>query len=188
MDFLRRLSFSLWYYRHPPWESGQVPPEVEDFIRAHPCGWAMDLGCGTGTSSLALAKAGWTVTGIDFAPRAIALARNKARSAGVTVDFQVGDVTRLGDTRGPFDLVLDIGCFHGLSQGHKRIYLDHLENLLAVNGSWLLYGFFKPEEGLGPGLTGREPEEITQRMPLVWRKNGVDRNARPSAWFLFQKP
>ncbi len=43
---LRRLDFILRYLRRPAWNSGIVPP-----------GAALDLGCGAGTSSLALAQA-----------------------------------------------------------------------------------------------------------------------------------
>ena len=69
------MTFDLWYLRRPPWDSGIVPPEVEDFIRDNAPGHALDLGCGTGTSSLGLAQAGWTVTGVDFARRAISTAK-----------------------------------------------------------------------------------------------------------------
>jgi len=195
MSFLRRLSFLLWYTCRAPWDSGIVPPEVEAFIRDYPAGRtlrqtqrrALDLGCGTGTSSLALARAGWSVKGVDFVPRAIKIAKQKAKSEGVSVDFRVDDVTRLRDITGPFDLVLDIGCFHGLAARQKLRYLGNLAALLAPGGTWLLYGFFKPEEVPGPGLTVHEAEDLVKRFRLVWRADGVDKNARPSAWFKFEK-
>ncbi|HZD55845.1 MAG TPA: class I SAM-dependent methyltransferase, partial [Anaerolineales bacterium] len=72
MKILRRIFFNLWYYREPPWDTGISPPELLAFIESHPAGQALDLGCGTGTNVITLARNGWQVTGVDFAPRAIA--------------------------------------------------------------------------------------------------------------------
>jgi len=198
MNLFRRLTFSLWYFRRPPWDSGIVPPEVADFIQTHSPDKALDLGCGSGTSSLALAKAGWQVTGVDFVPRAIEIAKRKAKSANASVDFLVADVTRLPRFlfSTPYDLVLDIGCFHGLPPSVKLTYLDQLPRLLAPGGTWLMYGFFKPirdpvsDRNLvsrGPGLLEADIERIQARLTLIKRQNGMDKKARPSAWFWFEK-
>ena len=48
--FIRRLTFSLWYYFNPPWDSGISPPELLDFLEGRSSGHAIDLGCGTGTN------------------------------------------------------------------------------------------------------------------------------------------
>src|SRR5437867_11299153 len=100
--------------RRPPWDTGITPPEVERFVASHAPGRAIDLGCGTGTNAVYLARHDWTAVGVDFAGRAIAKARRRARDAGVVsrCTFYVGDVTRLDYLTGPFDLALDIGCLH----------------------------------------------------------------------------
>lgn len=184
----RRLAFNLWYFRKPPWDSGISPPELLEFIRTHPAGRAIDLGCGTGTNVIALAKAGWQVTGVDFAPRAIRMAKNKAKRAKIEADLRVGDVTRLDKIAGPFDLALDIGCFHSLPQTGKLDYLTQLDRLLAPGGFWLMYGFFHPGPPQpAPGLAEADIDRITARFSLLTRQNGFDRRERPSAWFLFQK-
>lgn len=184
----RRLDFILRYLGSPPWDSGIVPPEVEDFITAHPPGRALDLGCGSGTSSLALARAGWQVTGVDFVPRALRMARRKAKAAGLYVDFRVGDVTRLAASllTASFSLVLDIGCFHGLDERQKRLYLDQLPRLLAPGGTWLLYGFFRQPDSSPPGLSEEDIAAAQTILHLVKRQDGVDKKSRPSAWFWFQ--
>lgn len=187
MSFYRRLLFNLKYLYRPPWDTGIVPPEVVDYIATHKPGRALDLGCGTGTSSLALAKAGWTVTGVDFAPRAIRSAKRKARKAKLAIDFRVGDVSRLPAFTSPFDLVLDIGCFHGLPPSGKTDYLNQLDRLLAPSGEWLLYSFFNFEDAPGPGLTVHELESITKQLKLLQRIDGNERNIHFSAWFLFRK-
>jgi len=187
MSLFHRLAFSLWYLRNPPWDSGIIPPEVEDFIQDNPPGIALDLGCGSGTSSLALASAGWRVTGIDFVPRAIRLAKQKAKRQNLKVDFRLADVLHLPLLPDPFSLVLDIGCFHGLSPAGKLTYLEQLPRLLAPRGTWMLYGFFKSEGAPGPGLVGSDLERASRQLSLLKRQDGTDRKSRPSAWVWLRK-
>jgi SAM-dependent methyltransferase len=184
---LRWLTFNLWYLRRPPWDSGITPPELKEFIASHDPGRALDIGCGTGTNVVALAQAGWQVAGIDFAGRAIRIARAKVRKAGVTADLRVGDATKLKGIAGPFDLALDIGCFHGLGSG-KADYLSALDRVLAPGGYWLMYGFFKSlPDYAGPGLATPDLDLIPAHFALVSRQDGFDKHERPSAWFLYQK-
>ena len=101
------------------------------------------------------------------------------------MSFQVSDVTTLRGIEGPFDLALDIGCFHGL--GDHEGYLSRLETVLVPDGYWLMYGFFKSTPGeRGPGLDDRVLRLIEPHgFQLVSRSDGTDKRGRPSAWFLF---
>ncbi|GAB4422491.1 MAG: hypothetical protein Kow002_11880 [Anaerolineales bacterium] len=187
MSRLRKLIFSLWYYFNPPWDSGVSPPELLEFLKTQPPGRAIDLGCGTGTNVVTLAEAGWSVTGIDFAPRAIRIAKRKVRQAGLQADLRVGDVTNLKGINGPFDFALDLGCFHGLGE-KKAPYLRELDRILAPGGFWLMYGFFKSAASdPGPGLAEADLEMIQSRFKLLSRQDGVDKVGRTSAYFLFEK-
>jgi ubiquinone/menaquinone biosynthesis C-methylase UbiE len=185
---LRRLNFSLWYFFHPPWDSGISPPELLDFISHHSAGRAIDLGCGTGTNVITLVQHGWQVTGIDFAPRAIRLARHKMKQAGIQANVSVGDVTRLQGIEGPFDLALDLGCFHGLPD--RPAYLAQLRRVLAPGGHWLMYGMLKTDsDDPRPGLTEADIDLVqSSGFQLLSRKDGWDKRSRASAWFLFQRP
>ena len=185
MSFLRRLTFSLWYYSKPPWDTGISPPELIDFIANHSPGKAIDIGCGTGTNVIALAQAGWQVTGVDFVPRAIKMAKRKTQKAGVQAELFVRDVTDLKGITGPFDLALDIGCFHSIGD-KKANYLSELDRILAPGGHWLMYGFFSPDQS-GPGLVEADLDLIPASLTQVWRQDGYDRGERASAWFLFRK-
>lgn len=184
---IHRLRFWWMYLRRPPWDSGITPPELYEFITTHPAGRAIDLGCGTGTNVLTLAQHGWQVTGVDFVPKAIRDAKRKLKAASLHADLLVGDVTNLSGTIGPFDLALDIGCFHGLE--NKSKYLDELDRLLASSGHWLFYGFVSPaSHPSGPGLDAAILDRIQARgFFLLSRADGFDRRDRSSAWFLFQK-
>ena len=181
---LRRLIFNLWYLFRPPWDTGVSPPELMEFIEGHPPGRALDLGCGTGTNVITLAQHGWEVTGVDFAGRAIRAARRKARQAGIDVDLRVGDVMKEGVPAGPYDLVLDMGCFHSLPQEGRRRYAANVERLLAREGTYMLYVFLKTAGNeLGPGVTDAELAALPFK--LTARREGDERGRRPSAWLTF---
>lgn len=195
MSFLRRLTFSLWYYSKPPWDTGISPPELLDFINNNPPGNAIDIGCGTGTNVITLAQAGWQVIGMDFAPRAIKLAKRKTKRAGIEAELLVRDASKLEGITGPFDLALDMGCFHGMGD-KKANYLSELERILAPGGYWLMYGFFNSDPfrsaqdtpaSDSPGLAEADLELIPTSMTQVWRQDGFDKWERTSAWFLYQK-
>jgi ubiquinone/menaquinone biosynthesis C-methylase UbiE len=186
-NLLRRLSFHYWYFGQPPWDTGVSPPELLDFIQNHKPGRAIDIGCGTGTNAITLAHAGWEVTGVDFAPRAVKLARQKADNAGAQAEFLIGDATKLQGINGPFDLAFDLGCFHGIPGSGREMYLEQLDRILASGGFWLLYGFLKSgADQSGTGLAESDIQLISSRLALVSRRDGVDRRG-PSAWFLFNK-
>ncbi len=70
----------------------------------------LDLGCGSGSFSLALAGAGFSVIGIDRYTTLLDVAREKRRSRRLTnLSFSRADVSAFGD--GDFDQVVSI---HGL--------------------------------------------------------------------------
>jgi len=99
----------------------------------------------------------------------------------------VADVTRLPPFPAPFDLVLDIGCFHSLGE-RKANYLTQLDTLLAPGGTWLMYGFFAPDaHHSGPGLAEADLSLVPASLTLLWRQDGTERGARPSAWFAYRK-
>jgi len=184
---LRKLFFNLWYFRAPPWDTGISPPELINFINHTPPGRALDLGCGSGTNVITLVQHGWQATGIDFAPRAIQIAESKAKQAGVTASLSIGDVTQLDSIPGPFDLILDIGCFHTLPEIGKTRYLNHVKRLLAPDGTYLLYGFLKGIGENGPGLVPEDVFNLTDTLQLIYRQDGTERGRRLSTWFIFKK-
>ena len=66
----------------------------------------LDVGCGGGLLSEALAKAGAEVTAIDLAPELVKVARLHGLESGVKVDYRVQSVEALADERpGAFDAV-----------------------------------------------------------------------------------
>ena len=187
MNFFRRISFNFWYLRRPPWDSGITPPELFEFIQTHPAGRALDIGCGTGTNVITLAKTGWQAQGFDFASRAISIAKRKIKKADVQASLFTDDATKMKNVKGQIDLALDIGCFHGIP--NKADYLTQLDRVLAPGGFWLMYGFFKQtDDPSAPGLAPADLNMISaQTFSQISRRDGFDKRERKSAWFLYQK-
>jgi SAM-dependent methyltransferase len=118
--------FNLMYLFKPRWDTGIPAPELVRVVEKLPAGSALDLGCGTGTNLRYLSERGRKVTGIDFATEAIRQARRKL--GGMDATLVVGDVTRM-DAMGlpaPYDLVLDMGCFHNLGEAGQEAYATGL--------------------------------------------------------------
>ncbi|WP_369184282.1 class I SAM-dependent methyltransferase [Streptomyces sp. Y1] len=117
-------------------------------------GRALDLGCGPGRNALYLASRGFEVDAVDLSPVAVAWARDRAREAGADVRFLCGDAFARagGELAGPYDLVVDSGCFHHLAP-HRRVgYLALLERVLAPGGVLSLTCFAAGEGGMGSEL------------------------------------
>ncbi len=182
---LRRLTFNLSYLFKPPWDTGIPAPELVRFVEASPPGKALELGCGTGTNSLYLAQRQWEVTGIDFAPLAVRAARRKIR--GLPAKVMVADVTKLSDLplEGPFDLALDIGCFHSLAKSGREGYAGGLGKWLRRGGTYLVYAFQPDAARPVRGISKEEMAAYFQDgFTLVNYEQG---QGWPSAWYTFER-
>jgi cyclopropane fatty-acyl-phospholipid synthase-like methyltransferase len=125
---------------------------------------------------------------VDFAPRAIKLAKQKLKRAGIQAGLSVNDATKLNGIIGPFDLALDLGCFHGISKEGRGKYQTQLDCILAPNGFWLLYAFLNPNTPQSSsGLAEADLSLISTHLTLLSRRDGFDKRERQSAWFLYQK-
>lgn len=185
----RRLHFWWLYFRkRTRWDTGIVPPEVHRLADHLPPGRALDLGCGTGVSSVFLAQRGWVVTGIDFIPSAIRQAQRRARRASVRVDFRVGDVTRLDMLTVAYDLILDIGCFHSLNAVQRSAYAATVRRLAALGSTLALYAHF-PRLLHGEPV-GIAPEDMARAFAPAFVMDsteiGTDAD-KPAAWYYLRK-
>lgn len=79
----------------------------------------LDAGCGTGTYSIALAREGFRVRGIDRSGDLIAEARRKAATVGINIPFSEGDiVSLLADLQ--VDAILCRGVLNDLTEDESR--------------------------------------------------------------------
>jgi SAM-dependent methyltransferase len=140
-----------------PWDIGR-PQRV--FVRlADAAEFAppvLDSGCGTGEHALMLAQRGLEVLGVDVAPTAIGLARQKAAKRGLSVEFEVGDVLALDQVGRRFATVLDSGVFHTFDDTDRARYVASLASALERGGVIHLLCFSEHT----PGDWG--PRRVTQ--------------------------
>jgi SAM-dependent methyltransferase len=184
-----RWKFRWRYWRHQtPWDTRITPPEVMDFITRNPPGNALDLGCGTGTNAITLARHGWQATGVDFAPRAIRTARRKAAMAGVKIDFHVADVTDLRVLADAYDFALDIGCLFTLAKAERWKYAKELSRLLRSDGCFMLYAWLpRPWHGGRAGISAEEVESLLHPDFSKVRSVIGEEGGHPSAWYWFRR-
>ena len=190
---MNRLRFWWsYFFGKTRWDTGIVPPEIVALADRLPAGRALDLGCGTGTSSLYLAQRGWRVTGIDFIPAAARRARQKARAANLhrQIDLHVADVTRLDFLTGPFDLAIDVGCLHSLTSAQQQAYAANLARLTRPGAAYALYAFTPhTRSGRRVGLT---PDDVTRCFAPAFIiesvVQGQDQGDGPaSAWYTLRR-
>lgn len=79
----------------------------------------LDVACGTGNATIPAAKAGARVTGLDFAPRLLEIARERCADAMVEIDFLEGDAQEMPFADASFDRV--VSTFgHMFAPDHER--------------------------------------------------------------------
>ena len=162
MSLLYRLLYRVGF---TPWDTGEVPGELRALIEGNglAAGRALDIGCGTGTQAVYMARSGWEVTAIDAVPRPLAQARARADTAGVSVDWILGDVARLhrlGLEPG-FTLFFDRGCFHGLDESQRGAYAAAVDSLAAPGATLLMMAFAPNRVVAAPA--GLEQSELVGR-------------------------
>jgi len=85
-----------------------------DGAEVHAGDRVLDVGCGTGNAALLAASRGASVVGVDFEPRLLALARDRAADAGAEVEWLQGDVAALPVPDEAFDVLLSVfGVMYG---------------------------------------------------------------------------
>ncbi len=106
----------------------------------------LDLGTGPGTQAIAMASRGFHVTASDLSPTAIAKAAARASRSDAQVHFVADDIlaTQLA---GPFDLVLDRGCFHVFTEERRAAYVATVARLVAPGGHLFLKTFSVNQPG-----------------------------------------
>ncbi|ORV10887.1 class I SAM-dependent methyltransferase [Mycobacterium celatum] len=167
----RHALFRVFYgLGFTPWDGHPIVTLLRELVEgpdALPPGSALDVGCGTGDSSIYLAQHGWRVTGVDFVPKALDKARAKASAAGATVNFVHADVTHLSQAGvgGDFQLIVDNGCLHGMSHHDRDLYVREI-TAAAAPGARLSIVAFKPGGPVGPA--GIDQAEIERRFTPAW--------------------
>jgi SAM-dependent methyltransferase len=184
----RRASFALSYRTgRTPWDTGITPPEVVELIEgpsALVLGRALDVGCGTGTNVGYLARHGWEAVGLDASSRAIAAARQRVAEISRASVMQA-DVTRLASLSlgAPFDLVLDVGCYHSVARHRREDYAAGVAEQTITGATLFVFAF------AGRGATGVTAREMRDRFAPWFEPVGRIAGTQPpgAAWYRLRR-
>lgn len=182
-----------------PWDGHPLARSLRDLVEgtrdsaALPAGSALEVGCGTGDCAIYLAQHGWKVTAVDFVAKPLERARAKATAAGAAVDFLRADVTRLSRAGigANFDLIVDNGCLHNMSDADRDAYVREISALAAPDAKLLIVAFVP---GGRVGVRGVDRAEMERRFTQSWTllsagpERELDRAEKTPAWYyLFQR-
>lgn len=143
----------------------------EEFISRLPIKAGMktlDVACGTGNVSLAAARQGLDVTGLDIAPNLLEQARARAKSEGLNIQFDEGDAEQLPYENASFDLV--VSMFGAMFAPRPEKAAAELIRVCRSGGriamaNWTPAGFvgqiFKLSSKYAPPPPGMQP-------PVLW--------------------
>ena len=155
-------------------------------------GRSLDVGCGTGTNATYLARNGFEAHGLDISKVAIRKAIAKARDLGVRCDFRVMDflnieaISKLPIT---FDVILDLGCFHSLSNQERLKYRESLGYVSKRGTIYLLWCFLRGSRwSFGPpGVDEDEAEKILSRQFQLIEKRRLDTEFREMLFYIMRR-
>ena len=110
----------------------------EDWIdcrlaRLHSGMTVLDVGCGTGSTSINLAQKGFQVTGVDISNERISAAKSNAKDMNLEIKFIVGDVEEMAIANESFDLISCSAILHHLPNLERD--LDKFSKLMKEEGS-----------------------------------------------------
>ena len=92
----------------------------------------LEVGCGTGSSTVALAEQGATVTGIDVDEGGLAVARDRCAAYDLNVSFRAMNADTLPEAfdAGSFDLVVFYACLEHMTITERLVSLRQAWELL----------------------------------------------------------
>lgn len=123
-----------------------------------PAGSVLEIACGTGLWTEALAELADTVTAIDAAPEAVQIARDRVRSANVS--FEVADVfSWTPDAR--FDVIFFSAWLSHVPANRFEQFWQSLRGLLAEDGRVLFIDEHVDEREKEAYVAGRD--EVVER-------------------------
>lgn len=175
------------YSRHDHLWSGRANPQLVALVAPLAPGRAIDVGCGEGGDAIWLARQGWTVTGVDISPVALAKAAAHAKSAGEEIASRItwGPADLYGTEMAPlgqYDLV-NSQYLH-MPPGARDRAVARLAAAVAPGG-YLLLVSHHPSDLAIPGLRPNLPEmfytadELVERLDAsVWEVITADAPAR----------
>jgi SAM-dependent methyltransferase len=158
----------------PPWDIGRPQSAFVRLLDAGEIrGRVLDVGCGTGEHALMAAAGGLETTGIDAAPTAIGLARDKAAHRSILARFEVWDALDLPAFGEQFDTVLDCGLFHVFEDDDRARFVASLGAVVVTGGRYFMLCFSDKQPGdWGPRRIHQD--ELCRCFADGWRVDSIE--------------
>lgn len=159
-DFFTELPNEFWRRAVPPEATASEVDFVESRLGLTPRSRILDVPCGSGRHTLALAARGHVAVGVDISGEAIDHARRAATAAGLDVELIVAEMREV-----PLDRSFDAAICMGNSFGY--LDLDGLREFVAAlaaavrPGGGLVVDFSAAAESVLPGFVDDQPRDMT---------------------------
>jgi 2-polyprenyl-3-methyl-5-hydroxy-6-metoxy-1,4-benzoquinol methylase len=100
----------------------------------------LEIGCGTGASTIALAEQGCEVTGIDVNEGNLLAARERCRIYEINANFLCANATELQEhfSFGVFDVIIFFATLEHLSYAERVVAMKRSWGLLKPGGLWVV--------------------------------------------------
>lgn len=121
-------------------------PDLEALVDAVPLESEriLDVGCGTGHTTLAVASRARSVIGVDLTEQMLAQARRLAKERGIeNVTFARGDAEQLDYPDNAFDVIVSRYSAHHFPRPQRA--LDEIARVLVPGGTFLLVDTVAPD-------------------------------------------
>jgi ubiquinone/menaquinone biosynthesis C-methylase UbiE len=163
-----------------------------ELARVKPGDAVLEVGCGTGSLTLAAKRQAGTsggVCGIDVLPAMIEQSRRKATEAGLDIDFRLGSINAIPYEDARFDVVLCSFMIFHMSEPVRRAGLAEIRRVLKPGGR-----LFVVDLGLPPGHVSRKlagllfrwvNDEVGDLLPLVKASGFTDPQVAPVPFRVF---
>jgi len=92
----------------------------------------LDIGCGGGLLSEAVARLGATLVGIDVTEKNLRVARLHAQGSGLAIDYRLAEAGQLAAAGEQFDLVLNMEVVEHVEQ--RPLFLEQCARLVRPGG------------------------------------------------------
>jgi len=162
---------------------GRLQPAVQAFIDSGIVGPVLDIGCGTGQTSRALARQGLPVTGIDLAPHAINAAKQLIQQHGLEslVGLPVGDATKLDawPRCEQFNTIIDAALLYVFPSAIRGKHVADLAHVAAPAAQLCVICFRDQEPGNHGPLRISRPE-LLQDFGLPATSNALNLRNEPN--------
>lgn len=144
-----------------PWDRGAPSPQLAAWLDDGSLarGRIAVPGCGSGHEVVALARGGFSVTAIDYAPGAVRLTQGRLAAAGLAAEVVQADVLTWQPTA-PLDAVYEQTCLCALHPDHWVAYAARLHAWLRPGGTLALLAMQALRESAGQGLIEGPPYHV----------------------------